>query len=365
MSNTPHKFNHLTSFTALRGIFVVFVVLFHCKVQWATDMATSGVVFFFMMSGFLLQRNHGEEPPHSISDRWRFWFKRARRIYPLHWLALALLFTMGILHHVFEPSWKMLPQVFLIQPFIPIRDVFLNYNHASWFLGDLLVCYALFPVMSSLLRRLTWKRAARLLCVSYVIYLIALIPTYSEALITYLHVCPLVRLYEFFAGMVLWQVFQALSEHRNTAPSASQATAIELAAIALFTVFVVFCRLFYSELYNYNDMTWWYIPVAALIFAMAWCASHPGPVSRLLHLRPLVWLGEVSFEIYIFQAVAAFMFNLYVSPVIGHFGFDRIYDYYAWGMWPILLIIAYLTHRFFTPRFDHRVRQNTEKTKKS
>lgn len=55
----PTRINALTSW---RGIFILSVVLFHSGEELFMELATSGVVGFFIMSGFLMRMKHQPEP---------------------------------------------------------------------------------------------------------------------------------------------------------------------------------------------------------------------------------------------------------------------------------------------------------------
>ena len=74
----------------------VTVVLFHAGWGWIWNIAVTGVTFFFLSSAFLLAMRH----PFSrltASEYTHFVVIHALRIYPLHWLGLALLIALALL----------------------------------------------------------------------------------------------------------------------------------------------------------------------------------------------------------------------------------------------------------------------------
>lgn len=83
----PTRINALTSW---RGIFILSVVLFHSGEELFMELATSGVVGFFIMSGFLMRMKHQPEPIRGARFK-SFVANRALRLYSLHWFAFALL----------------------------------------------------------------------------------------------------------------------------------------------------------------------------------------------------------------------------------------------------------------------------------
>ena len=73
-----------------RAVFALIIVLFHVGVAGFEEMTCAGVCFFFMVSGFLLRLKY----PFKELDGGnysRFVWRHALKLYPLHWLALALL----------------------------------------------------------------------------------------------------------------------------------------------------------------------------------------------------------------------------------------------------------------------------------
>ena len=89
----PTRINALTSW---RGIFILSVVLFHSGEELFMELATSGVVGFFIMSGFLMRMKHQPEPIRG--ERFKsFVANRALRLYSLHWFAFALLMAASVM----------------------------------------------------------------------------------------------------------------------------------------------------------------------------------------------------------------------------------------------------------------------------
>lgn len=132
----------ILTLTSWRGIFALGVVLFHSGEKMFMELATGGVVGFFVMSGFLLRMWH--DPAQLRGARHRsFFLMRALRIYPLHWLALALLLAECLALHMpltYGNCAALLPNLLLLQSYVPCEQVFFSFNTPSWFLCDLLLC---------------------------------------------------------------------------------------------------------------------------------------------------------------------------------------------------------------------------------
>ena len=82
----------IKALTSWRGIFALCIVYFHLGMQEFTQMAVIAVTFFFMVSGFLVaMHNTGYGTNIKLYYKRRLW-----RIFPLHWLALALLIILDL-----------------------------------------------------------------------------------------------------------------------------------------------------------------------------------------------------------------------------------------------------------------------------
>jgi peptidoglycan/LPS O-acetylase OafA/YrhL len=117
--------------------------------------------FFLILSGFVLGRAYGAQVLAGGIGVWSFFKKRLARIWPGQLVVLAALASVlaaatliGISpNHVenYTPT-AMLMQVFLVQAWgVPGGG---GWNHQSWSLSALLVCYAAFP--------LAWRWISRL-----------------------------------------------------------------------------------------------------------------------------------------------------------------------------------------------------------
>ncbi len=107
--------------------------------------AFTGVGFFFMLSGFVLS--------WSARDDHGFWRRRVVKIYPNHLVtafagvALALVFGIQI------TTLQVLPNLFLVNSWVPNGVVLTAINQPSWSLCDELFFYLLFPWLFRLVKK--------------------------------------------------------------------------------------------------------------------------------------------------------------------------------------------------------------------
>ncbi|MFA9950473.1 acyltransferase family protein [Dentiradicibacter hellwigii] len=275
-----------------------------------------GVSFFFVLSGFILAYNYPFLP--AKSDVLRFFKARIARIWPSHIAAIVLLFLLtgalnvGGLPNISMVLFTAIANFFLFQSAIPIKDVFLAFNGVAWSISTEFFFYLFFPL---LITRISWffKLVGVFFTLCLFLWLSIVCNISSDeslptiTLMGLLYVNPLVRLFEFFLGVVCCRVFltKRIVEQMYKFPTYTF-TLIELMVVtlALFSMWLT-PRLtsFWGlegqggAVFNYYLVKAGSAPVfAILIFIFAFGR---GFISRMLSLSPMVWLGEVSFALYL------------------------------------------------------------------
>lgn len=347
---TDHSQASIRPLTSWRGVFAVAILLCHCGEKAFTEMSCCGVVAYFMMSGFLMRMHHRPDAVRGTSFK-PFFLMRALRLYPLHWLALALLmaevwaFSMPITR---VGTDALLPNLLLIQSYVPDEEVFFSFNTPSWFLCDLLLCYFCYPLIAIWLGKMSVKGQVCLFAALMLVYAVAMSHITDHRAVVYSHVFPPLRLYEFAMGVTLYNVYAAVAPRLTTRLNFMKASLAEGAILVLLMGLVAFSQSWSSPLKNnYNDSLMWEIPMALLILVAAFNAGREGLIGRLLCWKPLLWVGSMSLEVFMLHFVAGPIFTYLVSPLFGHFGI-MVYDFFAVGQLPILLVLSWVVHRCFT-----------------
>ena len=314
------------------------VVLFHrhCIDGWER----CAVAFFFILSGFLLTLKH-EFKSLDASSWWHFAQRRARRVYPLHLVVWLMYMAIYVAFSIpFDPATVTL-NALLLQAWVPVRDIYLSVNKPIWFLSSLMFCYACYPLLRYLQRRvrLRWQLL--------VMAVITVIMWWSYTLLTpmqleFTYFFPPLRLMDFVLGMVLAQLLQTIPADEKQ--SMVSRTIVELCAVLM--VVMVWGVIHYTAMLNiWEDVLVWWLPVAILIFVLAAHRGREGWVGRILTWRPLVWLGEISFEIYVLQSIIPMAYSYLVAPIFGHFGIEA-YGLSVFSHLALLIVTAWLVHRY-------------------
>lgn len=322
----------------------VAVVLFHCGVGWIYNVAVSGVTFFFISSTFLLAMRH---PFNRLtaSEYKHFVVIHALRIYPLHWLGLALLIALALLVTGEPINWGATGlSALLLHSWSPVHDVHYGLNPVAWYLCALLFCYMIYPCMARWLGRWhLWHKAFLAVVLAVILGAILLpldIPRREAVFVN-----PLSHVLDITVGLTLIHLYHILKA-RFPRVSYRTATLIEAAAL-LSLATVIGVNMATTWIRPWEDVIIWLLPQGAVLMTLAWLGGQEGAIGRALLWRPLQWLGGISFEVYVLQFVAFHLFGYVVAPALAHLGWHT-YNDVAWFALPLLLPLAWAVNRWFT-----------------
>lgn len=341
-----------------RAVFALMIVLFHVGAASFEEMTWAGVTFFLMASGFLLATKYPFEQLDAPSYR-RFAWNHATKLFPLHWLTLALwMVVMAILGLLTLKPLTLALNATLLHSWSLIHAIYFSFNKFSWFLSTLLFCYLCYPLLARWFMPLRLRIKGVILIVLAIILIIVLAGTddYSR---TALYVFPPVRLVDFVIGMVLAGICMGTKKPKVLGKS-ENGTDAELVAIALLSVMVMTFRAYPSVL-PWSDAILWWIPIAMILVTSFYYNKREGFIGKILASKPLQWLGDISFEIFMLQGLAALAYNYWLAPVLAHIGVQDGYNMVAndllgasapglivWLILPIDILMAWAVNRLFT-----------------
>ncbi|MBQ3730528.1 MAG: acyltransferase [Muribaculaceae bacterium] len=327
-----------------RGLMAVTIVLFHAGVGWMWNVAVTGVTFFFLSSTFLLAMRH---PFERLTARGygRFAVSHALRLYPLHWLGLALLIALGLLYYPSDIHWGPTAlSALLIHSWFPAHDIHYGINPVAWYLCALLFCYLIYPFMAHWLGRWRLRYKVMLAVILAAVLAIVLLPLDipgREAVF----VNPLSHVLDIVVGLILIHLYHLLKARAGKV-SFGTATLIECGALVLLAV-AIGVNMATTWVKPWEDVLIWLVPQGCILLVLALLDGREGAIGKVLLFKPLQWLGSISFEVYVLQFVAFHLFNYLLSPLAGHFGW-LIYDKLAWLSLLLLVPLAWAVNRLFT-----------------
>jgi peptidoglycan/LPS O-acetylase OafA/YrhL len=343
----PEHPTRLPSLTGLRWFAAMAVFIPHCYYNlWfdgnmaatatraALTAASAGVGFFFVLSGFVLTWSaHPDDTPGTFVRR------RLAKIYPNHVVTWAVAAVLIATAGQTVTAGKLLPNLLLVQSWVPGYNLDASANGVSWSLACELFFYLCFPVLLPLLRKIgtgrlrTWIAAniAGVILMPVAARLLPDSPRHPALPVaTYQHwfvyVFPGARLLEFTLGILL-----ALAVQRNLLDFVRRRYAF--AALLLGTPVALKVSFLFSVAAALI------IPMA--LFVVAYANRDVGERSTVLSRPFLVWLGGISFAFYLvhYSVLTAlyqmFGFGYESNSVAKFFWFAAIFAGSVAGSWAL------------------------------
>ena len=232
----------IKSLQSIRFVFALMIFIHHFHSPQIEQFGSFPVTFFFILSGFLLSMGYSEKYEKGELAYGKFVRKRLIRIFPLNWfslmLALLIPFIVNLVNNQLSLYYyaTLLPNVFLLQSWFPLKTVYFSGNAVAWFLSDILFCYLLFP----LLLRITTSKAKHLfmlIVLALYVLLVSLIPDNLIHPIIYIN--PLFRLVDFIIGMYLYTIWRLYSNRKIIRGNYMSNSLSEIAVVLVSILFII------------------------------------------------------------------------------------------------------------------------------
>jgi peptidoglycan/LPS O-acetylase OafA/YrhL len=308
-----HEEMQLRQLTFLRFIAALGVVVFHYGIHapalaWGLPfwrLANTAVSFFFFLSGFILTHVYASRP---ITRRVDFYVARAARILPVYVLALLA----AAIFHARRGAldWDSFAlNALVIQAWVPGYSQ--TINSPGWSLSVEVFFYLAFPLLLPAIARM--KSGTRLLLLSLgswtlnlLLHVLLVHAAEADRAFTPLDdfsvYHPLPHLATFVAGMCAARLFTLRQPTcQRWAMPMVVGSVLGLAALAFLPGAVL--------RYHHNGL---FVPLFSLL-VVGLAAGGKTALGRLLAWRPLEFLGEISYGVYILQEPAAWFFFAVVA----------------------------------------------------
>jgi len=285
--------------TFTRFIAAVAIVIFHygkgsiifnnAYIGFLTKQANVCVSYFFILSGFVMIIAYKNKSHIKIFEYLK---NRFARIYPIYLLGLFLV----IISLLISPQQINLQDFylnfFMIQAWIPAKALTLNYP--GWSLSVELLFYLIFPFLFNLVyKKISIKTITVFILAFWIIsqiilhLMIPVNPIEGFPLSTEdLYYFPLMHLNEFLIGNLAGIYFVKKStQHRN----------LDWQIVLTITVIIGALKLPFGLIYNNGLLALLFIPLIVLI------SLNNGKLTTIFSSKFFIFLGEISFGIYILQ----------------------------------------------------------------
>jgi peptidoglycan/LPS O-acetylase OafA/YrhL len=320
-----HKPTNIPNLTPLRGIAALMVAVYHFDGVIANFVSQQHTMLiqkcylmvdlFFIMSGFIMLHVYGSTFTNMISkkDFLKFIGARFARIYPLHFFTLLL--SVVLFYALQEPESPMnnplaIPTHLLLLHSFGIHSVF-TWNVPSWSISAEWWAYMIFPLLVLFLGKYKNKGVILLSALSIILYFSILyflprvdpfvptLPVPHDLNVTYDY--GYIRgIAGFIAGMITYICFQQKE--------------IEKFFITDFAS--IFLILTTALLFHFgvNDLL---IVMCFIPLVLAIAANQKG-IYKLFQFRPLQYLGDISYSIYLIHSMAMFFVTVPILTALGY-----------------------------------------------
>jgi len=305
-----------------------------------------GVSFFFILSGFILALNYRQKFKDKTITIKKFYIARFARIYPLY------LFTMLASIPIVFTGFKILFCNFLLfQSFVPHQKYFFAYNTPSWSISDEMFFYLLFPILVVISYK--FKTIFKILLAAAFVLLVILLNNLlpEEKKHYWLYISPLVRVFDFILGILLFDICLYLKKSKITFSQGFY----NFFEITTFGVLIMFflCKDYVSLSYRYSIYYW--LPMCLIIFISAnsfFSQTKETFILKVLSWKWFVYLGEISFGFYLIH----YLVIIYLSKYIGFMGIDLEGFSLALAMFIITLITSIFAFEKIEKPFNRKIK---------
>lgn len=326
--NTPtSSSHHILTLQSMRFIFCILILINHFfestgKLHFYYG-GDAGVTFFFILSGFVLSMGCGASIKNGTFKYIQFLRKRLTKIYPLHLVTFTIALCMSFVAGVKFNITKTILHVFMLQEFTLSEDMLRYGTGLSWFLGALFFCYLLFPFLYRQLIISRNKVFGALLTIYILLALSIESCCNNSAIDDFMFAFPPLRVIDFAVGIIAYRLYTApFSIHfrqwidRQSATKLSILERIIVVSVSALT-YIPYCLL--PSWIRFAPLFW--LPFSLLIYWFAISSNNKGIITKLLSQRALVFLGNISFEIYMLHGIVITAFVFVWGRL---FGYDTV-----------------------------------------
>lgn len=261
--------------------------------------------YFFVLSGFILTYSNFDPAKGAlVTDRRRFYWSRASRIFPTYWVAWVIIAPLLIMRRlVREPTHVALGKLFVegSTSFVGVNawiaPISMSWNYPGWTISIELFLYVTFPFLAPRLARMRHSRLFAFALALFVVETsvsVALTKHFAGGALTNIGHLPVLHVHEFVFGIAIGLVYlrggfdKLRARHRSS-------TLLQLATLAALLALMEIPPKIMIPYYVGGTIA----PLLALFILGQGLEN--GLVVRALEWKPLMHLGRASYAFYILQ----------------------------------------------------------------
>ena len=301
---------HIDSLDGLRGIAILLVFFYHYlpdnphnPFSWIANLGWTGVDLFFVLSGFLIT-GILYDTRTSINFFKVFYARRALRLFPLYFFAVAIVLCVGLIVHT-PITWKALPfYIYGANLMLPLKNgvpdftAYFNCYH-FWSLALEEQFYSIWPLVVFFVAK---RRPLMQICATGILFALVfrIVLTHYSASTQILYTELPSRMDSLLVGALLALTLREPAPHtwrtRTRLYSVIAASCLILAVLLLWARTLVFTS---------SVMTsWGYSLLASVYVCVLALALVPGTaINRLGRNSVLRFYGRYSYGLYVWHAL--------------------------------------------------------------
>ena len=331
----------------LRGLFALFVVLFHFNKHNAPQFIVDNffvresyifVDFFFILSGYVISLSYDQRLGNG-KQLLQFIQKRFVRLYPL--LLFSTLMYWGFVHPHFDNRNILLAlDTLLLTNATPILSSNIGMNYPSWSISSEMISYLVFGLCSILAMQKRKPMLLGLLTLGCFV-LLATQQNYFQT-----------GSFGFVRGLACFNlgyfVFRAASKKISLTNHAEVLLLIGITAL-----------MYYHYIASVEQpmlviLLQFLIPIAFATFILILLKTN-GLLSQLLQTRPFIFLGKISYSVYLNHA---FVIGYFIPKLFRWIQFTNGETKKAISIGILLIVLilySWLTHYFIETRLGKKI----------
>lgn len=287
---------------AIRFLFSFSIFVSHLLGQQLSTFGLGeyGVSGFFMLSGFILSVAYGKKIEQAQFHTWPFFCKQLLKLYPLHIATFVLAIFYSAHYGDFYEWYLLIPPVFLVQSWIPDDTFHYIPNGSSWSLCGFFFFYLLFNTLYVIINRTSTRKLLASTLAILILYIVIVVSVPQQMVYPFVYTSPIMRLFDFVVGILLFRFVRSETGMRLAGKlktcSSSCLTIIEtIVLVAPVLTFVAYD--YVNEGLRCVSLFWLFVALQLAVFY--WGDQQSGGITRIMHSKPIMFLGGISFEIYL------------------------------------------------------------------
>lgn len=319
----------LPALQGLRGLAILAIMASHANLisnvagkNMLESLGGFGVECFLLLTGYLMSHWHLESGIAAVTMREKIGYamRKLRRYYSLHivMLIVALPLAAKSLYHGSLAAWVALPlNILLLQNWVPRSSVYFSYNGVSWYLSLQLALLVMAPGtlqwLGKLRRRSVVSLFVGILLLQWILALTVTNRMPAQVSHWLVYVLPLTRWFDFVLGGLLYRF---LRDFRSPRVSLLDSWLMLLTFMAIVPMALSTGGGTRSEIYS---VALWSLPCLIILRHLV---AEPDMITSVFSSWPMVWLGNISFELFLIHQMVLRYVEIIGRKVFGQPALD-------------------------------------------